>query len=117
MRYEILRINNFNFSMVFFTVALNYQYPGLAMDLNRGRFNRNGQCGYTLKPAVMREGNLHYTLINIVCFRPIPIDFLNEREGKNNPLDHSGQKFIIHIYVRMSLSCGLECEESNNWPS
>ena len=44
------------------SVALNYQYPGLAMDLNRGRFLRNGQCGYTLKPAVMREGN------EIVCF-------------------------------------------------
>lgn len=36
-------------------VALNYQYPGLAMDLNRGRFLKNGQCGYTLKPSVMRE--------------------------------------------------------------
>ena len=40
----------------FHTVALNYQYPGLAMDLNRGRFLKNGGCGYVLKPAVMREG-------------------------------------------------------------
>ena len=39
-------------------VALNYQYSGLAMDLNRGRFLKNGQCGYTLKPTVMREGEV-----------------------------------------------------------
>ena len=38
------------------SVALNYQYPGLAMDLNRGRFLQNGRSGYVLKPAVLREG-------------------------------------------------------------
>lgn len=36
-------------------VALNYQTPGLMMNLNTGKFLENGGCGYVLKPAVMRE--------------------------------------------------------------
>ncbi|XP_041365135.1 inactive phospholipase C-like protein 2 isoform X2 [Gigantopelta aegis] len=36
-------------------VALNYQTAGLMMDLYDGWFNKNGGCGYVLKPAIMRE--------------------------------------------------------------
>lgn len=36
-------------------VALNYQTPGLMMNLNDGKFLENGGCGYVLKPSVMRE--------------------------------------------------------------
>ncbi|KAM3869903.1 LOW QUALITY PROTEIN: 1-phosphatidylinositol 4,5-bisphosphate phosphodiesterase zeta-1-like [Diretmus argenteus] len=36
-------------------VALNFQSPGLPMDLNNGRFQDNGGCGYVLKPAVLRS--------------------------------------------------------------
>lgn len=36
-------------------VALNYQTGGLMMDLNDGRYLTNGNCGYILKPAIMRE--------------------------------------------------------------
>ncbi|XP_030077103.1 1-phosphatidylinositol 4,5-bisphosphate phosphodiesterase delta-3 [Microcaecilia unicolor] len=36
-------------------VALNFQTPGYEMDLNQGRFQENGQCGYILKPKFMRE--------------------------------------------------------------
>uniref|UniRef100_A0A7E4VQ00 Phosphoinositide phospholipase C n=1 Tax=Panagrellus redivivus TaxID=6233 RepID=A0A7E4VQ00_PANRE len=42
---------NFGLNMV----ALNYQTPGLMMDLQEGKFGANGACGYVLKPAVMRE--------------------------------------------------------------
>ena len=38
------------------SVALNYQTPGIMMNLNTGKFLENGGCGYVLKPAVMREG-------------------------------------------------------------
>lgn len=38
-----------------FTVALNYQTAGLMMDLYHGWFQKNGGCGYILKPAIMRE--------------------------------------------------------------
>ncbi|RXM35178.1 1-phosphatidylinositol 4,5-bisphosphate phosphodiesterase zeta-1 [Acipenser ruthenus] len=35
-------------------VALNFQSLGEAMDLNRGKFQDNGNCGYVLKPHFMR---------------------------------------------------------------
>ncbi|XP_018672435.2 inactive phospholipase C-like protein 2 isoform X1 [Ciona intestinalis] len=35
--------------------SLNYQTPGLMMDINDGRFAMNGGCGYVLKPSIMRE--------------------------------------------------------------
>jgi len=35
--------------------ALNYQTPGLMMDVNDGRFMMNGGCGYVLKPKFMRD--------------------------------------------------------------
>nr|XP_023691401.1 inactive phospholipase C-like protein 2 isoform X1 [Paramormyrops kingsleyae] len=36
-------------------VAMNYQTPGLMMDLNQGWFRQNGNSGYVLRPAIMRE--------------------------------------------------------------
>ncbi|XP_029008712.1 1-phosphatidylinositol 4,5-bisphosphate phosphodiesterase zeta-1-like isoform X2 [Betta splendens] len=36
-------------------VALNFQSLGLPMDLNHGRFQDNGGCGYVLKPPVLRS--------------------------------------------------------------
>ncbi|XP_069490565.1 inactive phospholipase C-like protein 2 [Ambystoma mexicanum] len=36
-------------------VAMNYQTPGLMMDLNAGWFRQNGNCGYVLRPSIMRE--------------------------------------------------------------
>ncbi|KAL3860223.1 hypothetical protein ACJMK2_010378 [Sinanodonta woodiana] len=35
-------------------VALNYQTEDRPMQLNEGRFMRNGRCGYVLQPACMR---------------------------------------------------------------
>nr|VZI42942.1 unnamed protein product [Spirometra erinaceieuropaei] len=36
-------------------VALNFQTPDLAMQLNQGRFEYNGNCGFLLKPEFMRR--------------------------------------------------------------
>uniref|UniRef100_A0A8B9RKY2 Phosphoinositide phospholipase C n=1 Tax=Astyanax mexicanus TaxID=7994 RepID=A0A8B9RKY2_ASTMX len=36
-------------------VAMNYQTPGLMMDLNLGWFRQNGNCGYVLRPSIMRD--------------------------------------------------------------
>ncbi|XP_077807344.1 1-phosphatidylinositol 4,5-bisphosphate phosphodiesterase beta-4 isoform X2 [Macaca mulatta] len=36
-------------------VSLNYQTPDLAMQLNQGKFEYNGSCGYLLKPDFMRR--------------------------------------------------------------
>ncbi|XP_075995080.1 1-phosphatidylinositol 4,5-bisphosphate phosphodiesterase zeta-1-like [Genypterus blacodes] len=38
-------------------VALNFQTPGLAMNLNDGRFQDNGGCGYVLKPPVLMSSD------------------------------------------------------------
>lgn len=35
-------------------VALNYQTPDRSIQLNQGRFMRNGNCGYLLQPPTMR---------------------------------------------------------------
>ncbi|XP_062864064.1 1-phosphatidylinositol 4,5-bisphosphate phosphodiesterase beta-4 [Trichomycterus rosablanca] len=36
-------------------VALNFQTPDLTMQLNQGKFEYNGSCGYLLKPDFMRR--------------------------------------------------------------
>ncbi|VDP53929.1 unnamed protein product [Soboliphyme baturini] len=41
-------------------VALNFQTPDLAMQLNQGRFEYNGNCGYLLKPDFMRRPNRNF---------------------------------------------------------
>uniref|UniRef100_A0AAY4BZK5 1-phosphatidylinositol 4,5-bisphosphate phosphodiesterase n=1 Tax=Denticeps clupeoides TaxID=299321 RepID=A0AAY4BZK5_9TELE len=38
-------------------VSLNYQTPDLAMQLNQGKFEYNGACGYLLKPDFMRRSD------------------------------------------------------------
>ncbi|XP_030588258.1 1-phosphatidylinositol 4,5-bisphosphate phosphodiesterase zeta-1 isoform X2 [Archocentrus centrarchus] len=41
-------------------VALNFQSPGLPMDLNDGLFQDNGGCGYVLKPAVLMSSQMSF---------------------------------------------------------
>ncbi|PAA58432.1 hypothetical protein BOX15_Mlig025183g1, partial [Macrostomum lignano] len=41
-------------------VALNFQTPDLAMQLNQGKFEYNGNCGYLLKPDFMRRADRHF---------------------------------------------------------
>ncbi|CAL8297453.1 unnamed protein product [Lota lota] len=36
-------------------VAMNYQTAGLMMDMNTAWFRQNGNCGYVLRPAIMRQ--------------------------------------------------------------
>ncbi|XP_067869211.1 1-phosphatidylinositol 4,5-bisphosphate phosphodiesterase delta-3-like isoform X2 [Heterodontus francisci] len=38
-------------------VALNFQKPGMEMDLNKGKFRQNGRSGYILKPSFMRNSS------------------------------------------------------------
>ncbi|KAM8868084.1 1-phosphatidylinositol 4,5-bisphosphate phosphodiesterase eta-2 [Synchiropus picturatus] len=37
-------------------VAMNYQTEGRMLELNRAKFASNGNCGYILKPKIMRKG-------------------------------------------------------------
>ncbi|KAM6216297.1 1-phosphatidylinositol 4,5-bisphosphate phosphodiesterase zeta-1 [Rhynchocyon petersi] len=41
-------------------VALNFQTPGLPMDLQNGKFLDNGGSGYILKPQFLRDVNLEF---------------------------------------------------------
>ncbi|XP_021047066.1 1-phosphatidylinositol 4,5-bisphosphate phosphodiesterase zeta-1 isoform X2 [Mus pahari] len=41
-------------------VALNFQTPGLPMDLQNGKFLDNGGSGYILKPAILRDATLGF---------------------------------------------------------
>ncbi|XP_051895465.1 1-phosphatidylinositol 4,5-bisphosphate phosphodiesterase eta-2a [Pristis pectinata] len=42
-------------------VALNYQSEGRVLQLNRAKFNSNGNCGYVLKPKCMTRGTFNST--------------------------------------------------------
>ncbi|KAG2458736.1 PLCH2 phosphodiesterase, partial [Polypterus senegalus] len=46
----------FCFVNLWHLVALNYQSEGRVLQLNRAKFNSNGNCGYVLKPKCMCEG-------------------------------------------------------------
>uniref|UniRef100_A0A670XXN6 Phosphoinositide phospholipase C n=1 Tax=Pseudonaja textilis TaxID=8673 RepID=A0A670XXN6_PSETE len=46
-------------------VALNFQTPGVQMDLQIGKFSDNGGCGYILKPEFLRNENTQFNLYNI----------------------------------------------------
>nr|XP_033809225.1 1-phosphatidylinositol 4,5-bisphosphate phosphodiesterase zeta-1 [Geotrypetes seraphini] len=41
-------------------VALNFQTPGLPMDLQNGKFQDNGGCGYLLKPEFLRNSQSNF---------------------------------------------------------
>uniref|UniRef100_A0AC35FS96 Phosphoinositide phospholipase C n=1 Tax=Panagrolaimus sp. PS1159 TaxID=55785 RepID=A0AC35FS96_9BILA len=79
-------------------VAMNLQTPGEDMDINNGMFAINGQCGYVLKPKVLRDGldprqcsdvkvNLH---VAVICGQYLP---------KANPQGND----IIDPYVTLEL--------------
>lgn len=38
-------------------VSMNFQTPDLPMQLNQGKFEYNGNCGYILKPEFMRRSD------------------------------------------------------------
>ncbi|KAF7239142.1 1-phosphatidylinositol 4,5-bisphosphate phosphodiesterase delta-3 [Varanus komodoensis] len=48
-------------------VALNFQTPGVEMDLNEGRFLVNGRCGYVLKPAFLRSSQSTFDPEGLGC--------------------------------------------------
>uniref|UniRef100_A0A146L2V9 1-phosphatidylinositol 4,5-bisphosphate phosphodiesterase n=2 Tax=Lygus hesperus TaxID=30085 RepID=A0A146L2V9_LYGHE len=41
-------------------VSLNFQTPDLPMQLNQGKFEYNGNCGYLLKPDFMRRSDRNF---------------------------------------------------------
>lgn len=41
-------------------VSLNFQTSDLPMQLNQGKFEYNGNCGYLLKPDFMRRADRNF---------------------------------------------------------
>uniref|UniRef100_A0A8C3JPW2 Phosphoinositide phospholipase C n=1 Tax=Calidris pygmaea TaxID=425635 RepID=A0A8C3JPW2_9CHAR len=46
-------------------VALNFQTPGVQMELQNGKFLDNGGCGYILKPEFLRDQDSTFTPQNV----------------------------------------------------
>ncbi|XP_040183707.1 1-phosphatidylinositol 4,5-bisphosphate phosphodiesterase zeta-1-like [Rana temporaria] len=51
-------------------VALNMQSPGVPMDLQDGRFQDNGRCGYVLKPDFLCDLDCTFDPNNLLTHRP-----------------------------------------------
>ncbi|XP_060933094.1 1-phosphatidylinositol 4,5-bisphosphate phosphodiesterase zeta-1-like [Limanda limanda] len=82
-------------------VALNFQSQGLPMDLNNGRFQDNGGCGYTLKPAVLMSSE---TSFDPSCSRGLKATrlLLKVISGSNLPLPRSGKP--LDPFVRVEIN-------------
>ncbi|XP_078385995.1 1-phosphatidylinositol 4,5-bisphosphate phosphodiesterase delta-3-like [Cetorhinus maximus] len=87
-------------------VALNFQKPGLEMDLNKGKFRQNGRSGYILKPSFMRNRSIQFD-----PSRPVPGSGLNKTQliidiitAQQLPKVHKGKKnSIVDPLVRVEV--------------
>jgi hypothetical protein len=78
-------------------VALNYQTPGAAMQLNKGKFSENGNSGYILKPEAMRAPGL--------TFHPVHGPFANTIElvrGVTHDHDDEGGRRMMMLTARLT---------------
>ncbi|XP_059686440.1 inactive phospholipase C-like protein 2 [Gavia stellata] len=84
-------------------VAMNYQTPGLMMDLNAGWFQQNGACGYVLRPAIMREEVSYFSANAKDSLPGVPAQLLHLKviSGQNLPKPKgSGAKGeVVEPYV------------------
>lgn len=89
-------------NFLIFTVALNYQTHGLMMDLYNGFFRRNANCGYILKPAIMRE-EIAYFSANTKDVIP----------GVSPQILHIKVRFTIITIDNSQLRCMSQCTNKN----
>uniref|UniRef100_H2Z2T4 Phosphoinositide phospholipase C n=1 Tax=Ciona savignyi TaxID=51511 RepID=H2Z2T4_CIOSA len=85
--------------------SLNYQTPGLMMDINDGRFAMNGACGYVLKPShYARQGTSCQPRDTIPGVSPKMLH-LRVISGQNFPKPRGGgaKGHVIDPYVLIEL--------------
>ncbi|XP_062245216.1 1-phosphatidylinositol 4,5-bisphosphate phosphodiesterase zeta-1-like [Platichthys flesus] len=82
-------------------VALNFQSMGLPMDLNNGRFQDNGGCGYTLKPAVLMSSETSFDPGCSRCLKATRL-LLKVISGSNLPVPRSGKP--LDPFVRVEIN-------------
>uniref|UniRef100_A0A0K0EIX0 Phosphoinositide phospholipase C n=1 Tax=Strongyloides stercoralis TaxID=6248 RepID=A0A0K0EIX0_STRER len=118
---EINRICSSNFIPIFFwssgcqMAALNFQTNGLSMQMNNSMFEDNGNCGYLLKPKILRERDYKASVFassllisNTVEIEVISIHFLSpflpfHKKSYNN--NKYGVTIIGDLYDLPSDSC------------
>ncbi|CAL8375742.1 unnamed protein product [Arctogadus glacialis] len=81
-------------------VALNFQSLGLPMDLNGGRFQDNGRCGYVLKPAALRRSGQGNSASSLQGPRPTQL-LLKVISGSHLPVPRSGK--TLDSFVRVEV--------------
>uniref|UniRef100_A0A3Q3WU86 Phosphoinositide phospholipase C n=1 Tax=Mola mola TaxID=94237 RepID=A0A3Q3WU86_MOLML len=82
-------------------VALNFQSLGLPMDLNDGRFQDNGGCGYILKPAVLTFSQKNFDpSCSQHSVKPTHL-LLKVISGSNLPVPRSGKS--LDPFVRVEI--------------
>jgi len=95
--------------------SLNYQTPGLVMDINDGRFSMNGGCGYVLKPNFIRDDISYYSPAGPQPASLSKMLHLRIISGQNFPKPRNGgaKGHVIDPYVLVELfgvegDCGEE---------
>ncbi|XP_041059034.1 1-phosphatidylinositol 4,5-bisphosphate phosphodiesterase zeta-1-like [Carcharodon carcharias] len=83
-------------------VALNYEVPGLGMDLNRGKFQDNGGCGYVLKPKFMNNDTKFDTLASNQSVDPMII-VIQIISGQHLPIRRTPSKITVNACVRVEI--------------
>jgi hypothetical protein len=103
---EIWRCNSSNFLPVYFwsagcqMLALNFQTPGIEMQMNQTLFEENGQCGYVLKAPCLRDRSYkvsvhakHISVAHRLKIRIISAQLLNLLATKR------GERFTTSVRV------------------
>jgi hypothetical protein len=90
-------------------VALNYQTNDVAMQVNRGMFRDNAQCGYLLKPKYMRSASTNIAACTHVQGLRLTVTVLS---GHQLPKPGSAMKGeVIDPFVSVSIH-GLPEDEA-----
>ncbi|XP_018582079.2 inactive phospholipase C-like protein 2 [Scleropages formosus] len=88
-------------------VAMNYQTPGLMMDLNSGWFRQNGNCGYVLRPAIMREEVSYFSANARDCLPGVSAQLLHVKviSGQNlpKPKGSAAKGDVVEPYVYVEI--------------
>lgn len=86
-------------------VALNFQTNGVMMDLLRGLFQFNNNCGYVLKPAFLREEGTSFDAEQIGNYENIASKnvSLTVISGQLLPKQNSKATNIVDPYVAVSV--------------
>uniref|UniRef100_A0A3Q4G7L6 Phosphoinositide phospholipase C n=1 Tax=Neolamprologus brichardi TaxID=32507 RepID=A0A3Q4G7L6_NEOBR len=115
-----LRMSSSNYKPVEFwnagsqLVALNFQSPGLPMDLNDGLFQDNGSCGYVLKPAVLMSTQMHFDPSSSHHKRKSTYLLLKVISGSNLPLPRSGKALDPFVRVEIHGIASDSCRKNTH---